>query len=493
MKLFIALAITLALTPRPGMAANKWFVVDSKNLRIYSDGSQEEVKQYAVKLERFRRVVAKLYKLNPTTEPVVIVAFRDPSAFAGFRPDLGPRGAVLGYNLGLGTEEIVALALYDRGPATQQLLYHECFHALVESLQNGWPLWLNEGAAEVFSTFEERGDKVVIGDAKWGHIRQLRHSGFLPLNQLLTAQVETFNGLRVFYPHSWALTHYLMFADHHAHLDQMAEFVHLLRNGTNDAIAFDRAFHMAPAALENDLSRYIRSEQFPAWEIPVADFGAEPVSDQQPVSEAQRDSVFGNLVLSRLDVNRAEYYFKKAMARDPTLATPYEGLGLCALFRERWTEARHDFEQGFVHDTQNYRAYLCYGLALYNEEARDHWCADAMPREKIVAIAEALKKCIELRPNHPGGYALLARLTLLPGENPDEGMKLIQLALQFQPGNQWFLLTKARLQIRLHDYTEARETLKPLLGKSVRDSDLKKEVAAAQRDLDALAPPSPKH
>ena len=486
MKAWVVLAVTLALSPAVARAANKWFVVESKNFRIYSDGPQEEVKQLAAKLERFRHVVVKLYKLNPTDEPISVVAFQEPRMFAGFRPYLGD-AVVLGYNLGLGIEDMVALAMYDHGPGEQEVLYHECFHALVEAGHNGWPLWLNEGAAEVFSTFEERGDKVLIGSGKWMHIRELRKHGFMSLDHLLTAQVNTYNELCVFYPHSWALTHYLMLADHHAHLDQMAEFVHLLRRGTNDGSAFRQTFEIAPAALEKSLAQYIRDERFPALEIPAAELGDESISDAQAISDAQRDCIFGNLVLSKQDVSRAEYYFKEALARDPGLANPYEGLGLCAALRKRYTEAQHWFEQGFARDTRHYRAHLYYGLALYLEHAGNRWYAESVPREKAVAIVEELKKCIALRPRFPASYAVLAQLALNPGEDPAEGMKLIQHALQFQPQNKYFMLTEAKLQIRLRDYETARHTLQPLLGKDVRDDLLKKEVRAAQKELDSLS------
>jgi tetratricopeptide (TPR) repeat protein len=482
----VALAVMLALWPGLAWAASKWLVVESKNFRIYSDGPQEEVEHLALKLERFRRVVALLYKVNLGQRSYAVVAFHDTYTFARFRPYLGPESVVLGYNLNNGVEDMAALALYNHGFAEEGVLFHECFHVLAEARENGWPVWLDEGSAEVFSTFEERGDKAVVGIPKGEHVKMLRDCGLMRMDDLLTTKLRNYAEFRIFYPQAWALTHYLIFADHRAHLDQLVEFTHLLRGGMDDVSAFRKAFGVTPEALEKNLGRYIRNEQYPAWEIPVANLGVESALATRVISEGDRDCIFGNLVLSRLDVNRAEYYFKSALARDPGIVCAYEGLGFVAGQRHHYAEARQRLEQALTRGTNNYRTYYFYALVLYLDRAGGHQFADSVPRETALAMAEALKKCIALRPSFPQTYELLARLSLNPGEDPAEGMKLIKVALQFQPSNKWFLLTAAKLQMRLHDYETARKTLESLLGKDVGNGELKEEAHAAQGELDAL-------
>ncbi len=488
-----ALALVLALRPGLAEAANRWFVVESANFRIYSDGSQKDVNQLAIELDRFRRVVTQLYKLQPSEQPFAVVAFRDPSAFDPFRPSIGLHVGTLSYAVKFGIEDMAALALYERSPEEREVMFHEYFHALTEAGYNDWPRWLEEGAAEVFSTYEERGGKIVLGIAKPQYVKFLRAHGLMSMTDLLTGNLSSDEKVSAYYPQAWALTHYLMFADNQAHLNQLVDFLNLWRDGSDDASAFQKAFGIAPTGLQKNLENHIQNEQYPAWEIPLTNMEADGKLTTRPISDAERDCIFGNLMFSTLDVGRAEYYFKRAHARDPDLPMAYEGLGYGAATRGRFVDARKWFDQAAAHGTTNYRVYYYCAAILYAEQAGDQRFASSMPRDTTVAIVELLKKSITLRPTYASSYELLARLSLNPGENPEEGMKLIQHALQYHPRHNWFLLTEVKLQIRLHDYEAAHKTLEPLLRKDVRDEDLKREARAAQKELDALTQEQSKH
>jgi tetratricopeptide (TPR) repeat protein len=477
----IVVMVALAVFgPAHRVSARQWFVVESKNFRLYSDGKVEDVQQLALKLERFRQLVARLYKLPPASEPISIVAFQNPSVFAKFRPDLGRHRVTLGYKMNAGIEDMVAMALYDRDRMTPLVLFHETFHALTQAGEHGWPNWLEEGAADVFGSFEERDGSAILGIPRLDHVKALRRSGLIPMERFLSGKADD---SPVFYPQSWALTHWLTCADRGARLDQLREFMRRLREGEDDADAFQQAFSLSPAAIQKELQAYIRNDEFPMWQFPLSVVAPESSAlTNSPISDARRDCIFGNLVLSDQDVKRAEYHFKQATTEDPDLAAAWEGLGFVEALQDRLAQARQHFEQAFARKTTNYRAYYYYALVLYAQHAPERFFAESVPRETAIAMADALKKAIELRPTFANAYELLARLTLNAGEDPHEGLKLVHRALEFEPGHPWFRLTKVKLQIRVGDYDAARQSLQPLLGR-VRNSVLKKEASALNEEL----------
>ena len=96
------------------------------------------------------------------------------------------------------------------------------------------PVWLNEGLAEHYSTYEvyRGGREATIGAAIESHLAQLNASPLLALERLLTIEHSSplyneGNRRSLFYAQSWALTHMLLLggqnrtANLSAYLDQL--------------------------------------------------------------------------------------------------------------------------------------------------------------------------------------------------------------------------------------------------------------------------------
>ena len=72
------------------------------------------------------------------------------------------------------------------------------------------PLWLNEGLAELYSSFQLRGKKAAIGRPIDSHIHWLRDHALIPVGELFAidhSSKDYNEGSRrgVFYAQSWAL------------------------------------------------------------------------------------------------------------------------------------------------------------------------------------------------------------------------------------------------------------------------------------------------
>src|SRR5207249_4951821 len=88
---------------------------------------------------------------------------------------------------------------------------------------------------------------------------------------------------------------------------------------------------------------------------------------------------------------------------------------------------------------------------------------DIKPELATTMIGE-LKTSIELMPWFSHSYYTLGCIHLITGRNYTEGAQVLRIALQLEPQNKQYMLTRAQLQARMKDYAAAKKTLEPLLA-----------------------------
>jgi len=73
-----------------------------------------------------------------------------------------------------------------------------------------------------------------------------------------------------------------------------------------------------------------------------------------------------------------------------------------------------------------------------------------------------LGRAIELKPDFPESYHLLAFVNLVTGEQLDESIVMIKRAVALSPGSEEFLFVLGQLYIRKQDLGGARRVIEPL-------------------------------
>ena len=111
---------------------------------------------------------------------------------------------------------IVALADGDREHSLRTI-FHEYVHVVIDNLSQAMPVWLNEGLAEYYSTFQvdEGGRRAVVGRLIPSHLQLLNERRHLSIAELLAVETSSASyneGERqtLFYAQSWALVHMLV-------------------------------------------------------------------------------------------------------------------------------------------------------------------------------------------------------------------------------------------------------------------------------------------
>ena len=332
------LLLAAALARGSAHAADHWLVAKTQHFALYSDASEEESRSILVGLENFRANFLRVMPIGNASEPQAkVVVFRRSADFDAYRPLYhGKPRDVAGYFQSSPDEVVIAMTTDVPGPEAdpREVIYHEYVHLLVDTRKAHYPVWLNEGLAEVFSTFRVADGKVIFGEPKNSHVGLLQHSSLWPLARLfaVTPDSPDYNEdarAGIFYAESWLLTHYLLFGADQTNSAKLSRFAHLLDAGNDIPTSFHEAFGMDFATLESALRKYLGggSGYFRTRTPALAQ--AVPVTFR-PASDPERDAALLDL---RWRVRHNGDAAARALAlleRDPKQSAPHELLAAIA-------------------------------------------------------------------------------------------------------------------------------------------------------------------
>ena len=256
-RLCVALVLLLALAPATGdtgdrplpPADDEWIELRSANFVFVSNAAVAGARRVAFDLEELRAVLGQLSSFELRSPvPTTIYVFKSERSFAPYKIRYrGRPAAVSGYFLSCEHGNYIALTADSR--SASEILYHEYVHEVVEN--NLWylPVWLNEGLAEFYQTFEVSGGQVSIGLPNTSHLRRLGGRTLVPFEELIEVSFDSplYNEAHRknrFYAQAWALTHYLLLGDD-GRRAQLDTYLRMLRSGTPGGPAFTAALPVA--------------------------------------------------------------------------------------------------------------------------------------------------------------------------------------------------------------------------------------------------------
>jgi tetratricopeptide (TPR) repeat protein len=466
--IFVLGFFAILLHSAPARAKDKWINLSTKNFNIISNADEGESRKLALKLEQFHYVFAKLFNLPLTRRiPTTVMVFRNDGSFRPYKPLYNGKPANLaGYFQPSQDENIIALDISANEQRPLSVIFHEYTHLVTSGTSREWPLWLKEGLAEVYSSFEVDDNKVTLGNPISRHVFLLRDHKFIPLEALFAARHDSpiYNEREkqgIFYAQSWALCHYVMFGDKNVRRPQMVEFVNLIEQGVEADKAFTQAFKTDTREIDKQLHRYVGNSQYTINVHTLESTEGAKEINIRPISEGEAQFYLGNLLARTNRFEEAEGLFKQAVAAEPDLPRPYEGLGFVAMRRNNLELALENFRQAATRGSKNYLAHYYYAQSIQRT------AVSGINETLAKAISEELQTSIKLMPGFAYSHASLGFLSLATGRNFKEGAESLKTALRLEPKNTNFRLNLALLQTRLGDYADAKSSLVPLLGADV--------------------------
>jgi tetratricopeptide (TPR) repeat protein len=491
--LLVAVALPARAQESGPLAQRRWYESRTFHFHIYSCGQTQEVAKLAARLEQFQDAYSMLAGAQAVASPpVVVMDFPDYGSMQPFLPLYEGQPANLAAFFVRGSDENL-IVLSQSGPnapsISLQHVFHEYTHLLLRHNQRFWPMWLNEGMAEIYSTFETTGNHTIrIAQPIDYHLSLLANTPLLPFKTLfaVTHDSPEYNEREhqgIFYAQSWLLTHYLMVGANPARKARFGQLTVLLRQGQSPEQAFTNAFQTTLPAMQKELRRYLDRARFDSLELAVtADLAAPQSITTRGLTPVEIFFRLGDELLRTGRFEAAESCFTQGRKLAPVSPLPYEGLGLLAAERRQPADAVRYLHQAIQLGSGSFLAHYTYAREKYQltSHAQDRY--SRLENAPAAEIRAELQKSLALMPNFGPAHDLLGFFEIVQGENLAAAEQHLQTAIRLEPENESYLLSLAQAQLAQKDAPGARRTLESLRLPYI-DADLR---AHAEELLQAL-------
>jgi Protein of unknown function (DUF1570) len=480
-QLFGILTVLLALGIFPVHAQSddiplvqrRWFGTRTAHFDIYSCGAPREVFRVASQLEQFREAYSQLAGTQAVASPpIVVIAFPDHKSMKPFLPLYNGQPENLAGFFQHGSDEnliVLSLPRADTASMDMAVVFHEYTHLLFRNNGRIWPIWLKEGMAEVYSTFETTGYNAVIGQPIERHRRLLAKQPLMPLAELFSVthdspQYNEREHQGMFYAESWLLTHFLIAGDNPDYKARFGQFTVLLSKGQSPVQAFTNALQTPLPEVEFELRRYLTRGYFAPIQLTFSENVTLPKTiDTWNLTPVDVYFRLGDELLHIDRPDAAEKIFTDAQKLAPASPLPYEGFGLLAVQHKQPDVALRELKKAIQLGSSSYRAHYFYALEKFRLAIPAPGGRGSLPKETAAEIYDELTKSITLMPNFGPAHELFGDFEMAHGENLPLAEKHLQLAVQLEPENPYYLLALADAQFRNREPEAARQTLATLL------------------------------
>jgi tetratricopeptide (TPR) repeat protein len=438
--LFLALLIA-----NEAVAKDTWVRIQSKNFTLVSNASQGDARKLISKLEQFRSALSIIFPRTnlQTPVPTLVVLFKTDDDFHPFKPRVKGKikDEVGGYFLARTHMNYVVLAVNNAALSPYEIIFHEYEHYVLHNNVNRLPVWLDEGLAEFFSSFEfsDNDRKAILGSPLVRHIYYFRQNSIVPLKTLLAVDRKSpyYNEGRkagMFYAESWALVHYLMLGDDGKHQRQMQAFINSLAEDRPVEELFKRAFQTDLKPLEEQLQSYLNRQAFPVLKATFTDrIGVDPEITATVLPEAEVQFYLGDLLAQMNLPQEAEKRLQKSLELDATLSSSEAALGLVKYWEEQPEQAKKLLRSAIEHDPNNYLAHYYLGRLLLDENNYE----DAI---------KAYQESIRLRPEMAFTYSGLG-YAYRNAQRLDEAVTTFEQGRRRNPREEYFYRAIAYIQL----------------------------------------------
>ncbi len=463
----IALACAFACVSAgvlPAPAAAEWRRLDSPNFTVIGDVGERQLRDVAVQFEGFRETLSRVVseRATATAVPTVVIVFPHDRAFTPYKPLYKGRPvSVAGVFYGGADLNYITLVL-DGRPGSMRVIFHEYAHLVISNLAMNLPVWLNEGLAEYYSTYEvsRGGQEAEIGRPIDSHVHLLREQTLVAVERLTTVDrgsplYNEADRRSVFYAQSWALTHMLLLGDP-PRAKELAAYIRQLERGVPANDAWRQAF--GDARIDQELARYVRRQSFRAYAYRFTDKFAAFDAGSSMMSQPDVSAFVAGLRLRQGRQEDAAAQVSQALAANER--HPHANVVKAQLDLERGdydSVARRLVPLGVGDDW--FVAYLA-GVTLTDAIERGR----AATAERLAAgrvCFDAVRRVREV----PNALANRAMLDLLSSDGPNaESRAAIERARALAPGRDDYVLIHARVLAETGEFALARKLLGPMLA-----------------------------
>ena len=475
----------------------RWFETCTAHFNIFSCGAPQDVFKLAGRLEQFCKAYSQLAGMQSVdSPPIVVIAFPDHETLLPFLPLYQGKPSNLAAFFQHGVDEnLIVLSLPDAGSAEtgMEVIFHEYSHLLFRRNDQIWPLWLKEGMAEIYSTFQTSGRSARIASPIPGHLQWLHQNALIPLDELFAVkhdspQYNERDRQGMFYAESWLLTHFLMAGDNGQYRTRFGQFTAMLRQGQLPVPAFTNAMQASLPVVEAALRRYLERGVIAPIELSLTTDISAPISlKTRSLTPVEVYFRLGDELLRIDRLEAAEARFTQAQKIAPASPLPEEGLGLLANEREQHEPALSHLKRAIQLGSTSFLTFYACALEQYRATTQGEGRYARLKENQAAEIRGNLERSLALMPDFGPSQQLAGFFAMVQGERMAEAGQHLQRAIQLEPENLSYQLSLAQFQYRTRNAGVARQTLEPLLRLNV-DAKLRADAAELLEQINQRYP-----
>ncbi len=474
-SLLLTLALVLCLLSMSSSAQeqalrDRWVEVSTVNFKIFSQQSMRQTNRFATELEFWRQAAAFTISggdFPPANVPNQIFLFDDvatlqtfvaTNASAFFAPS--PRANYLA--LAFDEEDSISLG------------FHHYVHFLVRNFSDlRLPRWYEEGLAGYIARMQVDGDEV-----EFDRFSRSGNEGFIPLSESLSMERLLYSDDALASPRliqianlkSSSLLHYFLHAyEEEGFVDrrsQLRGYLEYLLEGRNPRYAYDRAFDVTTAQLDEEFHNYLLTSSRPAGRVLTGALDEVAPLSSSAIEGAPLTLALGELALNSGNFEVAQMLFELTTEQDADLARGLSGVGDALRMAE--VEGMDQriasyFIQAAEMAPQDVNILLDYGEYW---EAELENCEKIWPDPQRRAISDDIlhhfQRAVQLNPHSPEANLAMGEYFLLPGAAWAEGVDYQRRAFDLLPADTFIMEQAVRYAIAADNYEEAERLISEL-------------------------------
>jgi hypothetical protein len=441
-----ALACLLLLATTPAIAADRpWKLVVTPQYRVLSQLRDGETDGWMRNFDQFILSTSDVLQLDvKALPPLTVVLFDRDKDYTPYKLQRanGRAANVSGQFVRRQTWSMIGMAHEYDNAELRRILQHEATHWLMSTDQARQPAWFREGIAEMFSTFERRGDVVNWAKPIGSHLGLLRTSGTTPLAELLVEPSAIFDRddrAEQFYAQSWLFTHFLMLSRDGARRPLLFKFLQTFRTESGEATV-NAAFGSGLKDIERDFKLYVDQATYTYMKLPTKPAAAPP--PPQPAPAALVEASLGSLALGAGHEDLARTHAQKAIALDGKAPEGYVLLAYIGLEKRDFDEAAVHAAEALERGSKDSDLFILLGDSYVH--GKNAFKPDA--QQTRVSMYE---NAVNLKPQRLAIYERLAEALMAIDKPREEDAKFLDVGLRLFPGEDWLRVGSAVVEYRL--------------------------------------------
>jgi len=427
-----------------GHGADAWIKVSGPNFEMYTTNSEKDAARALQVFEQVRYFFLETSHAQPDSKtPLYIVAFRSEREYSPYRLNAGA------FAYYIRTHNRDYIVMQDLDPAHYPAIIHEYTHLIVAHLSLHFPVWLNEGLAEFYSSLEARGNQAVVGGIPPGRLALLQSAPWLDLKALFAVdETSPFYNERdkmsIFYAESWALTHMLEFSD--AYRGKFPAFLSAMASGKPSEYCFQSIYGKNLAAVTTDLRAYVHPSSLRAGVVDVNLPHSAFETKSMAVAPLETELVLADLLASRKQTWSEAAKRLRTLEQDhPDNVEIQESIAYLDWERNQTSPAREHIERAVQLGSNDPDVLYLYAQLLHQTNATD---------EQVLAI---LERVVAAQPDFTDAQLNLA-MTAMSMQNWGRAATALSSIKTVKPDRAYFVFSAiSRCDLALGNIAAAHE------------------------------------